>query len=216
MLITLDFEGTMVDFQYKVGEVESEALRVLVRQGVPQEYFSGMNYAGIYNTVREKEEEWGFPRNSLISLLDEIYDTYDLDAASRWKPVPGLYEMLEQLREHKIAVVSNVGRKALEKILLKFGLLDSFGLIVTRNDVRLLKPAEEGLLKAIAWAQVGRESVIHIGDSLSDLHAARSAGVKVGIVLGGENRPEVLLRENPDLVLNSLADLPSALKNIEK
>ncbi|MFZ5632380.1 MAG: HAD family hydrolase [Bacillota bacterium] len=214
-LITFDFEGTLVDFQWKLAEAEGEALKILTGKGLPGKIFSNTNYAVIYNLVREKGEEWGFPGNHLNSLIDSIYDTYDLDAASRWRPVHGLHDLLGLLKgEYKIALVSNVGKKGLNEALLKFGLENSFGLVVTRNDVQMLKPSGEGLLKAIEWARVRKENVIHIGDSLSDIYAARNTGVKTGIVLGGENKPEILLQEHPDIVLDKLAALPGALKSI--
>lgn len=212
-LITLDFEGTLVDFQWKLAEAVEEVVKALSKQGIPEHYLRGMNYASIYNFVREKEEELGLP-GQLTSLVDEIYDSYDLDAASRWRPVEGLLDTLDRLKEYKVALVSNVGRKALDKVFAKFGLWGRFGFVVTRNEVRLLKPATDGLLKAIDWAGVERANVIHIGDSLSDIEAARGAGVKIGIILGGENEPELLLKQQPDIVLDKLTDLPSALKAI--
>jgi phosphoglycolate phosphatase-like HAD superfamily hydrolase len=105
-----------------------------------------------------------------------------------------------------------VGKKGLTKALAQLGLENSFDLIITRNDTRLLKPASDALLQAMDWAGVKREDAIHIGDSLADYYAARSAGIKIGIVLGGENEPEILLREKPDIIMHQLSELPSALK----
>lgn len=213
-LITLDFEGTLVDFQWKLAAAVEETIVALAAEGVAREIFRGMNYAAIYNLVQEKGEAWGFPEHYLGSLLDRIYDAYDLDAASRWRPVPGLLDILWQLREYRLALVSNVGKRGLGEVLAGFGLQNCFGLVVTRNDVRLLKPAGEGLRKAMDWARVKKEEVIHIGDSLSDLYAARNVGVRTGVVLGGENKPEILLQEQPDLVLDKLTALPAALRGI--
>jgi len=214
-LITLDFEGTLVDFQWKLAEAVGETLQLLSKRGIPGEFFTGLDYAAIYNHVRQKERAWGFPGNTLLSLIGAVYDKYDLDAASRWKPVPDIHTLLDRLKGYRTALVSNVGKKALLKILPEFGLLNSFALIITRNDVNMLKPSGEGLLRAIDWAGVKKEDTIHIGDSLSDLHAARAAGVKTAIVLGGENDPETLIKEKPDLLLKSLSDLPAALKSME-
>jgi len=213
-LITLDFEGTLVSFQWNLTKAVDETLTALSVKGIPRETFSNMNYATIYNLVQKKGEEWGFPNNYLGSLIDRIYENYDLDAACRWQPVPGLLDTLSQLNDYKIALLSNIGRNGLEQVLSAFGLQHSFGMIVTRNDVRLLKPEKEGLVKVIDWAGVKKENTIHIGDSLTDLEAARNAGVKVGIVLGGENKRETIIRERPDIVLEQLTELPAALIGI--
>jgi HAD superfamily hydrolase (TIGR01549 family) len=191
-----------------------EVLNSLTENGLSTESFKGMNYASIYNAVRKNEEEWGFPTNHLVSLIDRIYDIYDLDAASRWQPAPGLLDTINQLTGYQLALVSNIGKKGLAEALPKFGIQKSFGFMITRNDVQMLKPAQEGLLKAIDWAGAQKENIIHIGDSLSDLYAARNANIKIGIVLGGENKPDTLLQEKPDLILEQLADLPVKLKAI--
>jgi phosphoglycolate phosphatase len=213
-LITFDFEGTLVDFHWNLEKAQGEVIKLLVEKGVPRDIFVSTNYDAVYNLVQEKDEEWGFPAGYLTSLIDEIYDIYDLDAATRWQPVDKVHEVLKSLKGYRTALISNVGRKGLSIPLVQHGLQESFGLIITRNDMTRLKPADEGILKAIEWAGVKKENTIHIGDSLSDLFAARNAGIKVGIVLGGQNTPEVLLREKPDIILQNLGELPSALKEV--
>jgi HAD superfamily hydrolase (TIGR01549 family) len=214
-LITLDFEGTLVNFQWKLSEAVGEVLEALTRAGIPTECFHGMNYAAIYNLVRENEEKWGFASNQLIKLVDEVYDKFDLDAASRWEPVEGLLDILTRLKQdYRLALVSNIGQQGLTAVLSNFGLHKTFDIIVSRNDVVMLKPHPEGLLKAINQAGVITQDVLHIGDSLADLFAARSVGIKIGIVLGGENTPQVLLREQPDLVIDKFCDLPTCLTEL--
>lgn len=213
-LITMDFEGTLVDFQWNLSQAVNETLTVLAAKKIPVELFKNMNYAGIYNLVREKGADWGFPDNHLGALVDHVYEKYDLDASSRWKPAAGLLDTLKQLNGYQLAAVTNIGHNGLEQVMPLLGLQNFFGLIVTRNDVNFLKPYAEGLLKAIEWAGVKKENTIHIGDSLTDIEAARNAGVKVGIVLGGENQRATLIQEQPDIIIEQLAALPGALKTI--
>lgn len=212
-MISIDFEGTLVDFQWKLAEAKRETIHMLGKNGIPAGTLTGMNYSAIYNHIREKGD-LGLPGGHLISMLDSIYDKYDQDAASRWKPIPGIHNILDKLGGYKLALVSNVGKIALYDVLSKFGLLERFGLIVSRSDVKMLKPSGEGIIKAMDWARSGRNSTIHVGDSLSDILAARSAGVKVAVVLGGEDSPEILVREKPDLLLDRLPDLHLWLKRL--
>lgn len=212
-LISFDFEGTLVDFQWKLAEAVGEALHTLGKAGAPAGAMAGMSYSAIYNLIRQKEHQWGFPAGYLSGLLDQVYDKYDLDAASRWKPVHDIDSMLDKLGGYKLALVSNVGKKALYEVLLKFRLRNRFGLIVSRNDVKMLKPWGEGLQKAMEWARADGENTIHIGDSISDILAARSAGARACAVLGGEDAPEALLREKPHILMKDLSDLPGWLKS---
>lgn len=210
-LITLDWEGTLVDFQWDLAGAVAETIRLLEAKNIPRETLSRLNYATLYNLVVEQGAQWGFPGDSLPAAVGRIYDRYDLDAASRWTAAEGLAQILARLEGFKLALVSNVGRAAIDSMLERFGLAGSFGLTITRNDVRFLKPSPEGILKAMVWAGAEKNETIHIGDSLADLSAARSAGVKCGIVLGGESAAEALLREEPDLLLERLGRLPAAL-----
>jgi HAD superfamily hydrolase (TIGR01549 family) len=214
-LITLDFEGTLVNFQWKLSEAVADVLAALAAAGAPAGILTGLNYAQIYNLVRESEEQWGFAPDRLIKLVDEVYDKFDLDAASRWESVEGLHETLAQLKkDFRLALVSNIGQKALAAVLNKLGLSQAFDLIVTRNEVIMLKPHPEGLLKAIAQAGVTPGDVLHVGDSLADLYAARKAGVKICIVLGGESDPQTLLKEEPELVVDKFCVLPARLAEL--
>lgn len=213
-LITLDWEGTLADFQWNLADAVAETTEALEQKNIPGKTFANMDYAAIYNFVQEKGPEWGGGDGSLLSLVDRIYDRYDLDAASRWILCERLAETLKNLKDFKLALVSNIGRRGIEKALTRFGLQDSFGLVLTRNDVRLLKPAPEGIARAMAWAGAKQAETIHIGDSLSDVFAARNAGVKIGVVLGGQNKTETLLQENPDVVLEKLYMLPTTIKQL--
>jgi phosphoglycolate phosphatase len=213
-LITLDWEGTLADFQWNLADAVAETTEALEQKNIPGKTFANMDYAAIYNLVQEKGSEWGYGDGSLLSLVDRIYDRYDLDAASRWILCERLGETLKKLKDFKLALVSNIGRKGIAKALTRFGLQDSFGLVLTRNDVRLLKPAPEGIMQAMAWAGAKKEEAIHIGDSLSDVFAARNAGVRIGVVLGGQNKTETLLQENPDVVLEKLYMLAEAIQQL--
>ena len=214
-LVTLDFEGTLVNFQWKLTEAVDEVLSLLAREGVHRDYFDTMNYAAIYNKVQSEGEKWGFPSGQLTDLVDSVYDKYDLDACTRWEPVQGMFDVLDRLKKYKVALVSNIGHKGMTFILKEFGLEDSFGLVLNRNDLQFIKPDKEGLLKAIAWADVSKNQAIHVGDSLSDLHAARNAGVKSAIVLGGENDAASIIKETPDLLMENLSELPYRLSQLD-
>jgi len=212
-LITLDWEGTMVDFQWDLAGAVTETTALLQAKNIPAS-FAGLDYAGIYNLIQEKSSQWGFGDGSLLTLIDALYDRYDLDAASRWNTCEGLEETLQALKGYKLTLVSNVGGKAINGMLNEFGISGSFGLVLTRNDMPRLKPDPWGIQKAMAWAGAGPDETMHIGDSLADLFAARSAGVKIGIVMGGQDTAEMLLQEKPDLVLEKLKYLPAALEHL--
>jgi len=105
-----------------------------------------------------------------------------------------------------------VGRRAVQEALGRFGVRDFFDEVVTRNDMTFMKPKGEGIGRCLSALGVRREEAIFIGDSLSDLHAARDAGVRVAIVKGGESPPEEILKDPPDYLWDSLKEALKVLK----
>jgi phosphoglycolate phosphatase-like HAD superfamily hydrolase len=56
---------------------------------------------------------------------------------------------------------------------------------------------------------------VYVGDSPEDLQMARSAGVRAAIAILGPFPTEKRLRAaNPDLLLNSIAELPAAILSL--
>ncbi len=212
-LLTLDWEGTLVDFQWALDDAVAETTALMHKCKVPAS-FEGMDYAALYNEVVEMEEKWGYEKGALLHLVDEIYDRYDLDAASRWALCEEFETTIKALQKYQLALVSNVGRKGLEKMFKLHGLKNAFGFVLTRNDMPGLKPHPGGIFAAMSWAGAQKEETLHIGDSLSDLYAARNAGVRIAVVLGGQHSADTLLPQKPDLVLEKLKELPLKLEEL--
>ncbi len=141
--------------------------------------------------------------------LGPIYDRYDEDALSRWSLREGARELLEDLRGCGVrtGLVSNIGRRAVTGALGKFGLEDSLETVVTRNDVAAMKPDGEGIRRAMDALGLAADRTLMVGDSLSDLGAARSAGVAIAIVAGGESAPADVAAARPDHHLRRLAEV---------
>jgi|Deesub1362B_J571_1020462.scaffolds.fasta_scaffold00097_26 HAD superfamily hydrolase (TIGR01509 family) len=196
-----DFEGTLVSFEWDIPRAVREAKEVLKEAGivVPE---NTQNYAELYNFV-----SMHFPDS--IGLIDEIYDAYDVLALKNWKPHDDSRYVLEALSNSgvKVALVSNVGSEALHAALKKFG-LEHFLCVVSRNDVRLLKPDTEGLRKAMNIMGAEGHETLFIGDSIADVMAAIKAGIDVA-VLQGENSIDELKKAGSTYILEKLSDVIS-------
>lgn len=204
-----DLEGTLVDFQWNLEEAEArlrEAAAAVL--GCAPEAFEGLNYAGILREGRLRAPD-ADARGRLVRALAPIYDHYDLDAASRWSLRPGAERVLSALSRGGIprALVTNVGRLAVARVLARLGIGERLPVVVTRNDVADLKPSPEGLLRALAALGCAPDASLMVGDSLSDVGAARAAGLRVAIVLGGESAEADVRRAGPDHVVSRLEEI---------
>ncbi len=216
-LIIFDFEGTLVDFQWKLKESIERMHRILegyrINYNIPcdTEKFLKLDYAGLYNHFSKKLKD-PFLRRKIMNDFDRIYDYYDEDAALRWNLYPKVHELLEELkkRNFKIALLSNVGRKALNKMFKKFSLFPYFDITISRNEVECLKPNPEGVLKIFEhFKDIYFEKRIYVGDSVTDIKTARSSkkDFKIIIVAHGEDKLERILKYKPDHIVQSVYDV---------
>ena len=111
----------------------------------------------------------------------------------------------------RLGIVSSKFRRRIEGVLLRDGLDGRFEVIVGGEDVEELKPDPTGLLRAVAELDTPRERCLYVGDSVTDAETARRAGVPFAAVLSGVTEREAFAEYAPAMVLESGADLPSAL-----
>lgn len=207
--LLFDLEGTLVDFQWKLPEAEEELRHAIEQLGLPPKSLQGLDYATLRRHAYSKIGMGISSREKVDALLNPIYDRYDSDACSRWSLREGVKELLSKLETHGIAcaLVSNIGRKSVEELLKKFGLADRFCAVVTRDEVAYMKPDGEGILRALVELGRSGTDALMVGDSLSDLMAARDAEISVALITGGETLQRPLGSWRPDYLVTSLAQI---------
>ena len=212
--VLFDFEGTLVEFAWDLDAGEAALRDGLADLGLPRDLFAADSYSTMWNRALRLEgaplgEGAAVGEDELRACLGPIYDRYDLDALTRWRLRPGALETVIELRTRGlvVAVVSNIGRIALEPAVHRFNLADHIDLILTRDDVRFMKPDGEGLRRCLEQLGVVATQVLFVGDSRTDVLAARDAGVRVAIVTGGESAPEVYGDLQPDVFLGGLLEV---------
>jgi phosphoglycolate phosphatase len=206
--ILFDLEGTLVDFQWKLEEAEETLRQALVPLGFERQLFDGANYAEI--RLRAVEQSASSQAKEAIDCrLAPIYDRYDQDALARWSLRDGATELVQALAAKgvQLALVSNIGRRAGWAVLDKFAVREWFQLVIAREDVTEMKPSGEGIRKALAHFDAAPQNAIMVGDSLTDLRAARDAGVPVILISGGETLYRGLGDETPDHSVSSLSEV---------
>ena len=113
----------------------------------------------------------------------------------------GLSEVIKHLSsKHKIAIVTTNTSQNVHAFLIKHG-LDSlihavYGVDTPGSKAQKISMARERLVE-------NREAVFMIGDALSDIRAAKEAGVTSIAVTWGHQSLETLLRGEPDHVVHT-------------
>lgn len=137
-------------------------------------------------------------------------------AVATAKPAAYVHEVVTACREsgRSVAVVSNNSDRAVRSYLTRQGLDDRVDLVVARtsHDAALLKPNPHLVETALTALGAEPGECAFVGDSTTDIHAARLAGVPS---IGYANKPgkhAILSAAGADTVVSSLADLVLILR----
>lgn len=165
------------------------------------------------------------PGNMLIGLSDSLGLDVPLAALAEWlsrlrpRPikhfmlVPGVKEMLEQLKGHyPMAVVSARDEASLLMFLDEFELRPYFDVIVSALTAPHTKPYPDPIFYAAQKMGVQPENCLMIGDTTVDIRAGKAAGAQTVGVLCGFGEESELLARGANLILDSTARLAEILK----
>jgi HAD superfamily hydrolase (TIGR01509 family) len=145
--------------------------------------------------------------------VDEVMEELLLFYASRHREMASLHAGIEEVlsflkgRGIALAVFTGKGRTTTAITLDILQLSGYFDMVVSGNDVVRHKPDPEGILRVLERFGCPPESALMVGDSLSDIRAARAAGVPVASVLWDCYHPDAVRRENSDLIFERVEDL---------
>jgi HAD superfamily hydrolase (TIGR01509 family) len=145
-------------------------------------------------------------RRPFYQIFDRLRIVQGHAATARYVPVPGSLEMLAGLaRSYPLALVTSRNASDAQTYLKQFGLADTFQVVVTRDDLRQLKPHPAPFNLAAKRLGINPTACVLIGDTSLDLRAGRGSGAMVIGVLSGLGSSHDL--RLADLVIPSIADL---------
>jgi phosphoglycolate phosphatase len=203
-----DFEGTLVTFEWNLKEGMAAMLKGIVSSGYSLEKLKKTpSYVNIHDYASEIKEQ--NKESTIMDIINNIFDQFDADALTRWSLNPCAKSTIKKLKEKgfPVGLVTNVGSNAIEGAINTLGLENLFDSVITRNDVRRLKPSPESLHLASKALKVNQDSVLFIGDSFDDIGAARAAGMKCCFIKGGQDIVHLEYPYKPIIIINSLEEL---------
>ncbi len=216
-MILIDLDGTLVDsvpdLAFSVDAMMDE-LR-LPRRGEP----------AVRNWVGNGVER--LVQRALVNDLDGEADPvlfaralpvfmriYRDNTSQRSRLYPGVREGLDLLQAagFRLGCVTNKAEQFTLPLLRDKGILDRFALVVSGDTLERKKPDPAPLLHAAAELGVTPGESLMVGDSRSDVKAARAAGFRIVCMSYGYNHGADIRDEGPDAVLDRLDELPGLLQ----
>ena len=212
----LDLDGTLVDSAPDLHGALESTLRRHGHRTVSEELVRQFVGAGarmlIERALAELYPQPGEQEAALapIDLLHEQFlDYYSEHIADRSQPYPGIREALVDLRERGVAlaVVTNKYEGLSRQLLAALDLADHFAAVVGGDTLAVRKPDPAPLFEACRQLGSDPARTIMIGDSITDIRAARNADMPVICVSYGYNHGEDIHSAGADRVVDSLRGL---------
>lgn len=215
--ILIDLDGTLIDsvpdLAYCVDETMKQldmpvrgeaAVRNWVGNGVQR-----LTERALINAVE------GMPEQALMDKAYPIFlALYKENTSQRSRVYDGVVEGIEWMlaQGYRIGCVTNKAEAFTIPLLKDKGLHDYFEVIVSGDTCAEKKPHPMPLLHAAKLMGVEPDNALMIGDSRSDVKAARAAGFHIFCMTYGYNHGEDIRQYEPDAVMDSFTELADYLQ----
>lgn len=215
--VLIDLDGTLIDsvpdLAFCVDEMMKQldmplrgedAVRNWVGNGVER-----LTRRALINAVDGEPDDELFARAYPIFL-----ELYKENTSQRSCVYDGVKEGIEWMlaNGYRLGCVTNKAEAFTIPLLKDKGLFDYFEVVVSGDTCEEKKPHPMPLLHAAKLMNVDPDNALMLGDSRSDVKAARAAGFHIFCMTYGYNHGEDIRDYNPDVVMDSMAELPNYLE----
>ncbi len=215
-MILIDVDGTLVDSVPDLAYCVDEMMKRIGRPPHGEAKVRQWVGNGVERLVRRAlvGQLEGEPDDELFAQAYPIFlDLYAENTSKRSRLYPGVREGLDFLKAagYKLGCVTNKAARFTEPLLRDLGVYDDFAIVISGDTLPKKKPDPLPLLHAADFFGVQPGNALMIGDSISDVKAARAAGFQIVCMSYGYNHGQDIREANPDAVIDSMAELPTLL-----
>ena len=215
-MVLIDVDGTLVD---SVPDLAFCVDAMMDQLGLPRRGESEVRLwvgNGVERLVRRAliGALDGEPDEALFNKAYPIYlELYEANVSERSMLYPGVREGLTWLKQQgfKLGCVTNKAAQFTLPLLRNLGVYDDFSIVICGDTLPQKKPDPAPLLHAAKHFGVSPQQSLMLGDSVSDVKAARAAGFKIVCMSYGYNHGQDIRTAHPDAVIDSMAELPKLL-----
>ena len=215
-MVLIDLDGTLID---SVPDLAYCVDALMAKLGLPARGEAKVRQwvgNGIERLVKRAllDQLDGEPDQALLDKALPIYlELKKENLSKRSRLYPGVKEGLQFLHDagYKLGCITNKAAAYTEPLLKDLGIYDYFQIVVSGDTLPVKKPDPLPLLHAAQFFKVEPSQALMVGDSISDVKAARAAGFQVICVSYGYNHGQDIRDAHPDAVIDSMAQLSGML-----
>jgi len=216
--VLLDFDGTMVDSAPDIITALNRLLGELGHAEVDYDDYRVRAGDGARNLLEQvlAARDVSFEEAEWPPLVDRLLEHYYKVMTDNTQPYPAVADTLVEIHATgmALAVCTNRTVWTTERLLAHFGLAELFGAVLCSDNVIAKKPDARHLEEAMQLLGTVPERTIMIGDTATDVAAARNAGIKVVVTsYGYSKKPATEL--GADAVLGGFDELPALLARLD-
>jgi len=211
-MVLIDVDGTLVDSVPDLAFCIDEMLKMLdmpARGEAAVRHWVGNGVELLVKRSLVNALE-GEPDQSLYEKALPLFrNLYTENTCERSFLYEGVEEGLEYLKaqSYRLGCVTNKAREFTLPLLNSLGIKDYFEVIICGDDTLRKKPDPLPLLTASEQLKVKPQNSMMLGDSMSDVKAARAAGFQIICMSYGYNHGEDIRSYDPDAVIDSMTEL---------
>jgi len=215
--VLIDLDGTLIDSVPDLAYCVDEMMKQL---GMPVRGEAAVrNWVGngVERLVRRAliNAVEGEPDDNLFEKAYPIfYALYKQNTSQRSCVYAGVKEGIEWMlaQGYRLSCVTNKAEAFTVPLLKDKGLFDYFEFVVSGDTCTEKKPHPMPLLHAAKLMNVNPQNALMLGDSKSDVKAARAAGFHIFCMTYGYNHGEDIRVYQPDAVMDSMVELANYLE----
>ena len=220
-LVLIDVDGTLVDsvpdLAYCVDEMMKQLGMAEHGEAKVREWVGN----GVERLVRRAliGQLDGEPDDKLFHKAYPIFlQLYAENTSKRSVLFPGVQAALAYLKsaDYKLGCVTNKAEQFTLPLLKDLGIYDNFEIVVSGDTLPKKKPDPLPLLHVAEHFGIEPADSLMLGDSVSDVKAARAAGFQIICMTYGYNHGMDIREAQPDAVVDSMAEVEGLLEAAER
>lgn len=216
-VISFDLDGTLVDTASEISLAANRALADFGRAAHPQSAIEQLIGAGAHELMRrllrQIDVDGALDVTQVLARFDQHYaDT----AGTLGQPYPGCRDALQSLRDTgvQLACVTNKEERHARRVLEMNELSGYFELLIGGDSLTCKKPDARVLRHVLAAFDSTPGQAAHVGDSDTDIAAARNAGVAAWAVPWGYNAGRPVAASGPDHLFQSMSEIAPLVRKL--
>lgn len=215
--VIFDLDGTLLDTLGDIAGAMNQVLEGLGVETIDPPAYKPMIGNGVAKLVERALRYRGVAGDEVLArCVGAMREAYDLSAASRTRPYPGVVSLLDDLRSKNIAlgVCTNKPHELSLRVLSATLGAGTFASVVGARDGLPHKPDPRPAYECAHALGRRPAECVFVGDSLTDAETARRAGMPfVGVAWGFSPRADLVAGDVAVLV-DSSEQLAGALAEL--